>query len=294
MLFALTAASAQAPGGKQYQTGFCPKTAELEVSPSAKYWLEGYIGKKHVRMYLERGGAGVVGVFYDVADWVPLILGGRWTSGELESIEMTALSARDATAAVLRGHFTERGLDGVWLVGGEENGTAFQLKTASEAKCDGSGGWKTFQDGHWPVTFSYPASWHVDASDNRVTLTCPDPSVMAYDGYEISVMQGEDANTATTDLVQCGDKWIYGSNCKCEDATRCKDAPAVDRGGMTILQGGQMEWRTVCRGGGYVGAGKGDRQVVTFGDTWIVVEGQGPAAELVDKVVGTVKKRGKP
>jgi hypothetical protein len=292
--FVLTAARAQAPGGKQYQSKFCPKTAELEVSPSAKYWFEGYVGKKHVRMYLERGGAGVVGVVYDSADWVPLILGGRWTSGDLEAVEMTALSARDTTAAVVRGHVTAHGFDGMWVAGGEENGTAFQLKTATEPRCDGSGSWKAFQDGHWPVTFSYPASWHVRTSGDTVTLTCPDPALMAYDGYEINVMQGEDANNATTDFVQCGDKWIYGYECKCEDATRCKDAPAEEREGMTILRGEKREWRADCRGGGYVGEGQGDRRIVTFGDTWIVVEGQGPVAVLVEKIVGTAKKKGKP
>jgi hypothetical protein len=294
ILLVLTSVPAQAPGGKQYQTGFCPKTAELEVSPSSKYWFDGYIGQKHVRMYLERGGGGVVGVLYDTADWNPLILGGRWITGDQESIEVTALSARDAAAAILKGHVTERGFGGVWKAGGEQDGTEFQLKAAAQPKCDGSGSWKTFQDGHWPVSFSYPASWHVGTSGDTVTLTCPDASLMAYDGYEISVMQGADANNATTDFIQCGDKWTYGYNCKCDSAQRCKDAPGAAQGGMTILEGGQKEWRTDCRGGGYVGAGQGDRRIVTFGDTWIVVEGQGPLAGLVEKIVTTVKKRGKP
>jgi hypothetical protein len=290
-VFVLTAASAQAPGGKQLQTAFCPNTAQLEVSPSNTYWFEGLLGQKRMRMYLERGGAGVVGVYYDTADWVPMILGGRWT-GESE-IAVSALSMRDAVAGTFKGHLTARGFEGMWTPGGEENGIAFQLKSMAQPKCDGSGAWKSFQDGHWPVSFSYPASWHVSASGDSVTLTCPDPSLMAYEGYEITVMQGADANNATTDFVQCGEKWIYGSECKCENATRCKAAPAEERGGLTILKADEMEWKNYCRGGGYVGLGAGERRVITFGDSWVAVEGQGPVAELVVRVVGTMKRKGK-
>jgi hypothetical protein len=291
-LLAMATASAQAPGGKQFQTGFCPKTAQLEVSPSDKYWFEGLLGQKRVRMYLERGGAGVVGVFYDTADWVPMILGGGWR-GE-NTVEVSALSGRDVQTGTFKGRLTARGFEGSWIVGDEENGTAFVLKTAPQPKCDGSGAWKSYQDGHWPISFSYPASWHVSASGDTVTLTCPDASMMAYDGYEITVMQGADANNVTTDFVQCGEKWIYGYDCKCDADTRCKTAEAADRDGMTILNGSHVEWRVYCRGGGYVAEGEGDRRVITFGDTWIAVEGQGPAGALVERVVGTVKRKGKP
>ena len=292
MLAVLATASAQAPGEKrQYQTGSCPKTAELEVAPRAEYWFEGALGKKHIRMYLERGGPGVVGAFYDTIDWNPLTLGGRWIASQPEAIEVTARGERDATAGHLKAQLTAEGLAGTWLGSGEENGVDFHLKTVAQPKCDGSEGWRVFKDAHWPVTFSYPGSWHVSASEDSITLTCPDPSLMAYDGYEISVSQGTTANNATSDFIQCDDKWIYGYACKCDKTERCKVAPASDRGGMTILKADEVEWKAYCRGGGYAGEGSGDRRILTFDDAWIVVEAQGTPAELVERIVGTAKRR---
>jgi hypothetical protein len=290
VVLVLTEAFAQAPEKKQYQTGFCPRTAELEAGPSQKYWFEGALGQKHVRMYLERGGEGVVGVMYDTVDWVPLTLGGRWIAGK-ETIEVTAFTERDAMGGVLKGQATASGFTGVWSQEGGENGLPFRLKTVTQPKCDGSERWKTFEDGRWPVSFSYPGSWHVSTSADSITLTCPDASLMAYDGYEIDVKQGAEANTVTSDFIQCENKWIYGYDCRCDNATRCKIAPAADQGGMTMLRGDKIEWRVYCRGGGYVATGSGDRRVLTFGDTWIVVEGEGPPGELVERIVGTAKKR---
>ena len=114
---------------------------------------------------------------------------------------------------------------------------------------------------------------------------------MAYGGYEVDVRQGAEANNATSDFVQCGDKWNYGYDCKCGDISHCKTAPASMRDGMTILRGDEREWRTYCRNGGYVGQGDGVRRILTFGDMWIVAEGQGPAAEMVERIVGTAKRR---
>jgi hypothetical protein len=291
MLAVLVTASAQAPGQKQYQTGSCPKTAELEVSPQDKYWFEGVLGHKHVRMYLERGGEGVVGVIYDTTDWAPLMLGGRWIASENGTIEVTARNQREAETGLLKGHLTAGGLVGVWSPQDEQNDVPFRLKAVPQPKCDGNEPWKIFDNANWPVIFSYPRSWHISTGTDSITLTCPDASLMAYEGHEINVTQGAEANNATSDFVQCGDKWIYGYDCKCKDVTRCKTAPATDREGMTILQGDEREWRAYCRGGGYVGVGHGKRRILTFGDTWIVVEGQGAPAELVERLVGTAKRR---
>jgi hypothetical protein len=131
----------------------------------------------------------------------------------------------------------------------------------------------------------------VSIDGDSITLTCPDASLMAYDGYQVSVRQGAEANNATSDFVQCGDKWSYGYDCKCGDVSRCKNAPATERGGMMILRGDERGWRTYCRNGGYIGQGEGVRRILTFGDTWIDVEGQGPPSELVEKIVSTAKRR---
>lgn len=45
-------------------------------------------------MYLERGGSVVIGAFYNTSDWLPVILGGRWRSGD----EIEAGGGEKATA----------------------------------------------------------------------------------------------------------------------------------------------------------------------------------------------------
>lgn len=291
MVLVLAAASAQTPNQKQSQIGYCPRTAELDAGQQQKYWFEGMLGKNHVRMYLDRGGDGVVGVYYDTADWVPVFLGGKWISGEPVLVELTALSGRDRTVGILKAKITANGLEGSWT-GARAESEEFQLKTETQPKCDGAEKWKNFSDGHWPITFSYPGTWHASVNGDSITLTCPDASLMAYDGWEISVRQGGDAENETTDFVQCQDKWVYGYGCKCGvSLDDCKSAVMSEHAGMTELRADQMDWKMYCRDGGYVGSGLGDRRVFTFGDTWIVVEGEGKPAELVGRLVATVKKR---
>jgi len=288
----MATASGQTPKGKQYQTGYCPRTAQLEVSPSEKFWFEGALGEKNVRMYLERGGEGVVGAFYDTADWEPLTLGGQRIAEHQGAMELTAFTEHDREVGFVKGHVTRDGLEGTWSNTRDKDGFAFHLKKVTQPKCDGSEPWKIFEDGRWPIHFSYPGSWHVSSGARNIALACPDPSLMVYDAYEISVMQGAEANNATSDFIQCGDKWIYGYECVCENANRCKSAVPTDRDGMTILNGDEMEWRVYCRGGGYAGSGWGERRILTFGDTWIVVEAQGTPAELVERIVASAGRKG--
>lgn len=287
----LTAASPNAPQQKQYQSAFCPNTAQLEVAPSQKFWFEGSFGQKHVRMYLERGGSGVVGVFYNTEDWAPVALGGEWIAGAQPEIALTAFGERESELGRLSGQLSATALTGVWSPAEGAKDIPVHLKASAQPKCDGSGPWKLISDKHWPAAFSYPASWRVNTSAETITLTCPDPSLMAYEGNEIDILQGTEANTVTSDFVQCGNKWIYGYGCKCENTSKCTVASSDDRDNMTILQADHIEWRLYCRGGGYVGQGEGHRRVITFGDAWIVVEGQGVAAELVDRVVASAKRR---
>ncbi len=292
VLFVMATVSAQTPPPKQYQTGLCPKTAELGPVPRGEYWFEGVLGKKHVRLYLNRGGEGVVGVFYDTESWVPVFVGGKWTTGQPGAIELTARTQRDFEIGEVNAQLNEGELVGAWTAKGDQTVLSFRLKEAAQPKCDGKEPWKNFHDAHWPITFSYPASWHVSATDGSITFTCPDASLMAYDEYEIRVWQGPEANNATSDVVQCGEKWIYGYGCKCgRDIGDCKAAVAAEQEGMTVLTADDRAWRVYCRDGGYVGLGAGSRRILTFGGAWIVVEAEGAPAELVGRMVATAKKR---
>ena len=52
----------------------CPNTKDLSNAKEMnEYWLEGVMGPKQIRMYLERGDDAVVGLYYDVADWKPIL-----------------------------------------------------------------------------------------------------------------------------------------------------------------------------------------------------------------------------
>ena len=87
-------------------------------------------------------------------------------------------------------------------------------------------------------------------------LTCPDPSMMAYDGWEISDTQGIQPDPDGKGLIPCGREW-RPDNCDCNTNEVCKPARIRHKEGMTIL-GGEEGWGTYrdsCRYGGYVAAG---------------------------------------
>ena len=274
------------------QTGVCPKTAELGESPQQEFWFEGTLARKHVRMYLHRGGSGVVGVFYETTDWVPIFLGGEWLSDASQGVELTALNGRDAQVGALKGEISAAGLSGVWTPRNEPDGAAVHLKAVTQPKCDGNEPWKKFEDSHWPVSFSYPGSWHLSVQPDTITISCPDPSLFAYDGRDISVLQANDAQNASSDFVHCEKQWIFGYDCKCgRDSNGCNPASVLDRDAMTELKADPRESRVYCRDGGYVGLGAGARRIFTFGDNWIVLETEGPATRLIDRVAASVRTR---
>ena len=275
------------PPKKDYQAATCPQEPPLEVSPTSEHWLEGALGQKHVRMYLERGGEAVVGAFYDVADWIPLILRGRWMGDG--AIEATATTEQDVETGRLKGSVSAAGFTGVWTPKDRPD-QAVRLQ-ASRPSCDGKGPWRLFQDARYPITFSYPASWRVNVQNNGVTLTCPDASLMVYDGFNIRITQGTTAAEGPSFFVHCGNKWLYGDNCDCDDRSSCQDAEVVHRGPLTILRAAEFGSRIYCRGGGYIALGSGYFGAVLLGQRWLELIGDGPASELVNRILGTARAR---
>ena len=290
LVFAALAAAAQAPDTKEYQEAICPSTPRLEMAPSSEHWLLGSIGQKQVRIYLERGGEAVVGVLYDAADWVPLLLGGHWTDGGI--VELTGRTEHDTLAGQLRGQLAADGLAGSWTPQGAIQKEPVRLKTVPPMKCDEyQGNWLPFSDPRWPVTFSYPASWRLQADGDAVTLTCPDPSVMAYSDFNIRVTHGSSVKEGEGAFTRCAGQWKYGRQCDCDNLGACRDAEISRQNGIAVLAGDEMEWRIYCRNGGYIAQGFGYDRLLLMGSRWVEMSGQGPPSELIAEILKTVRRR---
>jgi len=276
------------------QSGFCPPTPTLGDDNFSEHWLEGTIDAKSVRMYLARGGDTAIGVFYYTEDWDPVMLGGEASHGGV--IHVTDKTDESPATGSLHGRLTASGFVGAWAPVNSSKSLPVRLKVVPKPHCEAvSGKSRRFDDQRWPVTFSYPTSWKVEIGQETLTLTCPDPSLMAYEGFNITMTQGRWTGVELSDigLASCGDRW-YSLRCECEDLTGpfCDKAAIVSKkDGMTVISGIEQEWRGYCRGGGYVGQADGDRRILLLKDKWVNLEGQGSPSELLDQIVTTIKTR---
>jgi hypothetical protein len=276
---------------KNLQTAYCPQTHRLEAEPSQKWYLDGAIGKRHVRMYLDRGGSGVVGLFFDIGGhWETTLLGGTWTDGQIDATD--AREDRPATGH-LKASLANNRLIGTWTVSTTNQSEPVQLITIPEPRCDAGGPWRHFHDPDWPVAFSYPASWHLEqADDDSIVLTCPNPSEIAFDQH-ISVHHGAGAPDGPTKLVQCGNSWRYGFQCRCggQDSDRCPTAKISHMKSATVLDVSEQEHRIYCLNDGYVAAGDGEDRVVLLQDQWLEINGPVDSLELINRMIASVTLR---
>jgi hypothetical protein len=287
---AVAVAVAQTPDTREYQQAVCPSTPLLELAPSSEHWFEGSMGRRQVRMHLERGGDAVVGVFYDTANWVPLILGGRWSNGD--AIEAAGRTEDDVVAGQLHGRISASGFMGSWTPKGRAGTEQVRMKRVPQPQCEHyAGAWRQFSDPRWPVTFSYPASWRLERGDESITLTCPDPSAMAYSDFNIRITQGSTGDEGAGSFTRCAGEWKYGRQCECDNLDACETAEIQEVNGMTVLGGDNMEWRIYCRNGGYVASGFGVDRLILIGDRWFDLSGEGPPSELIETILKTVRRR---
>src|SRR5258708_1243771 len=83
------------------------------------------------------------------------------------------------------------------------------------------------------VTFSYPASWRLETSNDGVKVTCPNPSFMAYESYDIEFRQGKQSELADLGFHLIETKWMHGEDCD-KTPSACSFVPVRRREGMTI------------------------------------------------------------
>lgn len=273
--------SATTSSDDEYQGYFCPQTHAMKVYPDERYWLEGTIGGEKARMYLNRGGDGVVGVFYFLRDWKPIFLGGEWRSNsEITVNEYTdGLPNLDATGARLQGRFSGEQLVGAWT--SREGATQpVQLTVGLPPTCDLKEPWQRFDDRRWPITFKYPACLHLEVTDKEITVTHPDPIGMIYAGQETWISKSKRRER----LQKCGDTWRYGPGCTCTDDTfSCPEASVRRVHGFTVADLHHLEWRIYCRVGGYQGQGEGTDQRIFVDDTEITIINGRDIAQAVRK-----------
>jgi len=292
-VFAQNAGTAEPKNSQDIQTAYCPQTHQLEAEPSQKFFLDGMIGKRHVRMYLDRGGSGVVGLFFDIGGtWETTLLGGTWNNGQIDASDATELH-------VATGHLTaslaKNRLTGTWTASNSNQSEPVELITIPEPSCDGKGTWRRFEDPDWPVTFAYPASWHLEQSEgDSITVTCPNPSEIAFDRH-ITVYHGAGVPAGPTNLVQCGKSWIYGYQCRCDqqDSQGCSVAKVSRLNAATILDVSEREHRIYCLDGGYVAAGEGEDRIILLRDQWLEIDSPVNTSEMVNRIVGSIISRKK-
>jgi hypothetical protein len=302
-LFVTTASAQTASRNEPTETadeqgGICPTTHNLESAPSAQYWLEGVIGSKTVKMYLDRGGSGVVGLFYEPNDdWKPVLLGGMWKPTGIDLSAGTDSAAFDPEAPTLigrlQGQLKDNGFLGVWMHGGGEQSEPVRLSVVPKTGCEGKGAWKRFVNPELPFSFSYPASWKLlqekEGGDNYIRLICPDPEKMAYNA-DIIISEGLGDPQAGTALVRCGKEWRYNADCDDDIKQSAFNHIPVQsvRHGMNILDISDREWRNYCRNGHYVAQTDGTDLVVLLHNGWINIQKVGEDPDIVGRIVDSL------
>jgi hypothetical protein len=285
-IFAQSNAEARTAQDTEHQTGYCPQTHDLGVEPREEHWFEGTIGNNSVRMYLNRGGAGVVGLFYAAdGDWTPTFLGGEWSAN---GITLSAEAADQAPKGHLQGQLVKGAFIGNWTADSSDHADPVRLGATQEPSCDGRGVWKRFDDPKSPVPFSYPASWHIKEDSGALQLICPDPEAMAY-GNEVTIYEGKGEPVGPSEVVHSAKGWIPGNDGGVEGPISVTQVSQDNGKGKTTLSIDIGAWRVYCSDGGYVGLGEAEDRAVVLRDHWIEFVGGGSAGDIVDRLAKSAR-----
>lgn len=218
-------------------------------------------------MYLERGDDQVIGLYYELDNWKPILLGGSWHDDG--SVELQEPADRGTVDLELQ--FKDGGLIG-------EGDRKAQLHRSPQPSCAIGGPSKTFSHPSLPFTFDYPATWRVMQVEDGFEVTCPDPASMAY-GEKVSITHGLPVDFRPG----ANNKWVYGSGI---------EATMTTRGLLRIFSADHFEGRSYCIDGGYRGAAEGHRYAVKVGRAWFEISGMGSMAEETERVARSLQMRG--
>jgi len=270
----------------------CPSTPGLPGgSQESETWFVGSIGSVGARMHLIRGGDVAKGEFYRQSDWKPVIVGGRvQADGTLllhdEQDSKCGVEDECTGSGVLRAQLTKTGLTGTWRASPSDQPEAMRMRAEPAPKCEVAEPKRIFRDPGWPITFEFPAAWHIDANAHTIALLCPDPDRMAYEGSSVSLRMGnltlggdlpKEAIISEFTKEDKG-KWQYEGSL----GGGPESAAVEQRDGLTIIRAVNASRRGYCLVGGYSGLFDEDLVLIIFNGHWILVNG-GPQVDLVVK-----------
>ena len=276
---------------------FCPSSPGFPTGRQEwEKWFVGSIGSAGARMHLIGGGDIAKGEFYRQTDWKPVIVGGRMRADgtlRLHDEKESKCFADDECAGpgMLRAQLTMDGLTGTWKASPGDLPELMQMRVESAPKCDIVGPKRVFRDPRWPITFEYPAAWHVEASAQTIALLCPDPNRMASEGSNVSLTMGNLApngdlqdNGLTGFTRNTKGVWEYDSSL----GGGSQPATVKQRDGLMIIVAEDASSRGYCLVGGYHGLVEGELELIIFNGHWILVNG-GPEIVETAKPVAPLK-----
>jgi hypothetical protein len=270
----------------------CPP--DFDGQPASSHSLEGTIGHSRVRVYLERGGAAVVGIYYYTRQGKPLVLEGAWgADGDVRLRESTVREG-DETGAI-EGRLSPAGLTGVWTSPDGARRLPVKLRSVPTPPCDGRGPWRRFEAPDWPVTFSYPASWLLRVDGDQLLVSCPDPAAMLSEPAGVTVRRGAGVESFDQgSFARCAGKWYVAAidRCACDSLESCVLAAEKPRDGMVVVDT-QTQWRGQCRLGGYTGLvdAKGALYLIDGGRRWATLAGAAGVEEVLARIGKSVRPR---
>jgi hypothetical protein len=176
---------------------------------------------------------------------------------------------------------------GNWTPVGSDHADPVRLAAMKRPACDGHELWKRFDDPKWPVSFSYPSSWHIKEDGDALELICPDPEAMTVDDAGVTIYEGKGEPGGPEELVHCAKGWWQGPSCDDYDENSALFRVSIvsQQQGKTILNLDDHEWRVYCSDGGFVGHGDGADRVLLLHNYWIEFIGAGQPSEFVDRLV---------
>jgi hypothetical protein len=282
---------------------FCPSTPGLPGGSQDYWekWFVGSIGNVGTRMHLIGGGNIAKGEFHRQNDWKPVIVGGRVQENGallLHDEQESNCDVKDECAGpgMLHALLTKAGLTGTWMRFPGAKPEAMRMRAEPAPKCGVGGPKRVFRAPMWPITFEYPAAWHVDATADAISFLCPDPDWMAYEGRNISLTIGnlapsgdlpKDEESLTAFTRDAGGKWQYESDL----GGGPQPALVEQRDELTIIRAKDASRRGYFLVGGYSGLSDEELVLIIFNGHWILVNGGPQATEIVKLVVNSAALR---